>query len=157
MKRFIFSLLVILLGISNVNYAQGNSFEWTDSTFTIGAKKEIKIIPLGYCNDEGNNEAIVDSIIVFMNENPTLKVNIIFNSDERGTEAANQALTQRFAEQFRKYLIHYGVKRDRIVPIGMGESKPLISTEIIGKLKTKEEKEAAHRMNRRVEIQIAEM
>jgi OOP family OmpA-OmpF porin len=99
---------------------------------------------------------LIGIIVHFLNENPMIKVNIIFHSDEIGGDAANQALSQRFAEQFRKYLIHHGIKMNRIIPIGMGESKPLTTSEEIEKLKTEEEKDEANAKNRRVEIQIAE-
>jgi len=156
MKRFIFSL-VVLLGILNVNFAQGNSFEWSDSTFTVGAKKEIEVIPVRYCDVDINNDSIVSIIGHFMNENPMLKVSIVFHSDFRGSNKANQALTQRRAEQFCKYLKYSGIDKNRLTAIGMGENQPLITIEEIEQLKTEEEKEKAHARNRRVEVQIKEI
>jgi len=157
MKGEIFGILLISMSLSSVSYAQENTFTWTDSTFTVGAKKQIEIIPIRYCDAEINNDSIVTIIVHFMNENPMLKASIIFHSDHRGSNEANQALAQRRSEKFCEYLKYFGVKRNRLQAIGKGENQPLISLEEIQQLKTEEEKEEAHAKNRRVEIQITEI
>jgi outer membrane protein OmpA-like peptidoglycan-associated protein len=159
MKEFIFSLLIVLLGISNVSYAQGNSFEWADSTFTVGAKKQIDANYFfgNYCEQDSENQSITDSLVMLLEKYPNLKIKIISHSDARGAKEANQALTLRRAKLFKDCLIERGLDGNRIFAIGKGESEPVISEEEINKFETTKEKSEAHARNRRVEIQITEI
>ena len=159
MKNFTFSLLIVLLGILNTSYAQENTFEWTDSTFTVGAKKQLTSTYFfeDYCEQGDENQSITDSLLMMLNKNSRLKINIISHSDSRGPEQANEALTLRRAKLFKCCLIESGVDGNRINTSGKGESQPLILEEEINNLNTTKERSKAHGMNRRIEIQIDEI
>ena len=49
-----------------------------------------------------------------------------------------------------------GIKKERIIPVGMGEDEPLKGLECnsIEKLATNQEKEAAHQRNRRTDCKV---
>lgn len=70
---------------------------------------------------------------------------LVGHTDFRGDESYNMALSEQRAESARRYLIEkYQIDPDRIAPVGMGESKPMmLGTD-----------EAAMRRNRRVELEL---
>jgi peptidoglycan-associated lipoprotein len=56
---------------------------------------------------------------------PTHKLKIEGNCDERGTEGYNLALGERRALAAREYLVKLGITPDRIYTISFGESRPV--------------------------------
>lgn len=58
-------------------------------------------------------------------KNPSLKVTIEGNCDERGSDEYNLALGERRAIAARDYLVNLGVQSDRISIISYGEEKPV--------------------------------
>jgi hypothetical protein len=86
--------------------------------------------------------AILDRLVAFMNENRDKKVNLSGHTDNVGTEAYNQRLSERRANSVKDYIAKKGVDANRISAQGFGESKPIADN------KTRE----GRAKNRRVEI-----
>jgi peptidoglycan-associated lipoprotein len=63
----------------------------------------------------------------WLKANPTVRVRIEGNCDERGTKEYNQALGQRRAASAKKYLTDLGISAKRISLISYGKEKPLCS------------------------------
>jgi peptidoglycan-associated lipoprotein len=63
----------------------------------------------------------------WLKANPTVKVRIEGNCDERGTKEYNQALGQRRASSAKKYLTDMGISAKRILLISYGKEKPVCS------------------------------
>jgi peptidoglycan-associated lipoprotein len=61
---------------------------------------------------------------VVLKDNPTVKIRIEGNCDERGTVEYNLALGERRASAARDYLINLGVDADRVSIISYGKEKP---------------------------------
>jgi peptidoglycan-associated lipoprotein len=61
----------------------------------------------------------------WLKANPSVKVRIEGNCDERGTIEYNQALGQRRASATKKYLADLGVNPSRIALISYGKEKPV--------------------------------
>ena len=61
----------------------------------------------------------------WLNANPTVKIKIEGNCDERGTKEYNQALGQRRAASAKKYLTDMGISARRISLISYGKEKPI--------------------------------
>ena len=61
---------------------------------------------------------------VVLKDNPTVKIRIEGNCDERGTVEYNLALGERRASAARDYLINLGIDSDRISIISYGKEKP---------------------------------
>lgn len=59
-----------------------------------------------------------------LKENPTVKIRIEGNCDERGTVEYNLALGERRAAAARDYLINLGIDVDRISIISYGKERP---------------------------------
>jgi outer membrane protein OmpA-like peptidoglycan-associated protein len=88
--------------------------------------------------------AILDRLVAFMNENKDKKANLSGHTDSVGTEAYNQALSERRVGAVRDYVVKKGVDSGRVSGQGFGESKPIADN------KTKE----GRAKNRRVEIKV---
>ncbi|MEX2379497.1 MAG: OmpA family protein [Vicingaceae bacterium] len=87
-------------------------------------------------------------------DNPNIVIELLANTDSRGSDTYNQKLSQGRAKSVVDYLVSRGIERERMIPKGMGESNLLISDNEINKLPTEEEREAAHQLNRRTEFRI---
>lgn len=90
----------------------------------------------------------------FLNNNPTLKIEIGGHTDTRGDDKMNQQLSQDRAKSVMNYLVSQGIAASRLTAKGYGETQPVISDAEIAKLKTEKEKEAAHQQNRRTEYKF---
>lgn len=91
---------------------------------------------------ENNLHLVID----FLVQNPDYSVKVIGHTDSDGNKDFNMKLSQARADAIKKYIVDYGnVDEKRIIPIGKGDTEPLIPN-----AKTPEEK----RLNRRVEFKI---
>lgn len=68
---------------------------------------------------------ILDRQAQWLRQNPRIAVWVAGNSDERGTEEYNLALSQRRAIAARDYLMSRGIGSGRIQTIGFGKSRPV--------------------------------
>jgi outer membrane protein OmpA-like peptidoglycan-associated protein len=76
------------------------------------------------------------------------------HTDSRGNSSYNKELSQERAQTCVDYLISRGVPRDRLVAVGHGKERLLISDADIAKMRTEDEKERAHQANRRTVFRI---
>jgi OmpA-OmpF porin, OOP family len=86
----------------------------------------------------------LDKWYIFIKAHPNWKVQLTGHTDERGTDEYNLKLSQQRVQNVADYLIQKGVDGKLITIFGEGKRKPLSS----GK------DEAAHALNRRVEIKF---
>lgn len=99
----------------------------------------------------------IDSIVLFLSNNPTVKLEISYHSDSRSCkqqEIMSSKLYEARAQSIANYFVSKGIDANRFVSKGYGCAKLLIKDVELGKLKTLEEIEAAHQKNRRVEFTI---
>jgi outer membrane protein OmpA-like peptidoglycan-associated protein len=75
---------------------------------------------------------------------PGTEVLIVGHTDNTGSDAYNQQLSERRAMSAKSYLVSMGIPSDRIRTAGKGEAEPIASNET----------EAGRQQNRRVEIAI---
>lgn len=87
-------------------------------------------------------------------DNPTIVIELSAHTDARGSDKYNLDLSQKRAQSCVDYLIEKGIDKDRLVPKGYGENSPIFSESDIKKLKTEEEREAAHQKNRRTVFKV---
>jgi OOP family OmpA-OmpF porin len=86
----------------------------------------------------------LDEIATVLSSNPTLSLLIEGHTDNIGSSARNQLLSENRAGAIQAYLISKGISRSRLKATGYGQSKPLHSN-----------KSAEGRaQNRRVELVI---
>lgn len=94
---------------------------------------------------EKSSLVVLDNFLEFLNENPTVCIEIHGHTDNVGDEASNKVLSEKRAKAVAEYLILNGLDPKRIVATyGFGESKPVASNDT----------EAGRALNRRTEFKI---
>ncbi|GHM99347.1 membrane protein [Cytophagales bacterium WSM2-2] len=86
----------------------------------------------------------LDEVVKFLNENPSIKVEISGHTDNVGNENYNQQLSQKRAQAVVDYFLQKGIAQPRLTQVGMGSKKPIKPND------TEENKQA----NRRIEFRI---
>ncbi len=90
-------------------------------------------------------------------DNPNIVIELRSHTDARPTrryKGGNKELSQLRAQSCVNYLIEKGIASDRMVPVGMGPDEPVIAMDVIKKMATAEEKDAAHQKNRRTDFKV---
>ena len=113
-------------------------------------------------------------LVKTLKENPTIVVELISHTDFRGSIPYNDSLSYRRSRSCVEYIITQGIEPDRIIAVGRGEREPRrlnrdmyvpqyrvtipagshLTEEFINRLRTHNEREAAHQLNRRTEFRI---
>jgi len=114
----------------------------------------------------------LDSLVMIMEENPTIIIELHAHTDSRGTAEVNDVLSQQRAQAVVDYLINNRVEEGRIIAIGFGKSRPRVvdanvvqrypflrvntklEDKYINSLRNEERQEICHQLNRRVEFQV---
>lgn len=117
-------------------------------------------------------EDSLQGLIVTLQRNPTIVVELASHTDNRDTDERNDILSQRRAQSVVDYLIARGIEPERMVAKGYGERVPrrlerdmvvngftfragtVLTEEFINSLRSNDEKEAAHQLNRRTEFRV---
>ena len=86
----------------------------------------------------------LDKVIRFLNENPMIRVEISGHTDNAGTPAYNQQLSQKRAQSVADYLVAHGIVARRLVQKGYGADKPLKPNDT----------EQNRQVNRRIEFRV---
>ncbi|MDH5398397.1 MAG: OmpA family protein [Cyclobacteriaceae bacterium] len=86
----------------------------------------------------------LNKVVDFMNNNPTIHVEISGHTDSKGSDQYNQDLSQGRAESVVAYIISHGVDQNRMEAKGYGESRPV----------TTNDTDEGRAENRRVEFTI---
>jgi len=115
----------------------------------------------------------LNRLLRILKDNPTMKIEIVAHSDDKGDETENLVLSQKRAEAVMNYLIKNGIPQGNLSSKGYGGSKPLVvdrnlasdyrflkdgdilSPEFIKRLK-RSNQAIAHKLNRRIEFKIVE-
>jgi peptidoglycan-associated lipoprotein len=111
-------------------------------------------------------------LLKIMEDNPTLVIELRAHTDIRPIPMTNDTLSQHRAESSVRFLIESGIDPDRLLAKGYGERVPrtldrdivsrgytfkkgtVLNVEFINSLKSRNEQEAAHDLNRRTEFLI---
>jgi len=93
-------------------------------------------------NIKAEYHPVLDQVVTVFEINPSLKAEIQGHTDNFGTRAYNQVLSNRRANAVVNYLVQGGVDRARLYPVGYDFSQPRASNETA----------EGRALNRRVEI-----
>lgn len=144
----------LTLFITLVSWSQSTGFEKTST------RKDTCMILHGVLWDfnkwtiRPSSDGPLTELKFYLLAHPEVVIEIGVHSDSRGSNRYSTCLTCKRAESIRLWLTDQGIRDDRIVAKGYGESKPLVSDMEIARLNTQEKKEKAHQKNRRVEIRV---
>lgn len=93
---------------------------------------------------QSSSFAELDKIVRFLQENPTLSIEISGHTDNIGSEVYNQELSQKRAQEVAKYLLGKKINPKRVSSKGFGSKKPIASNDI----------ESGQKLNRRIEFTV---
>lgn len=96
-----------------------------------------------------SDESIVElsHVIKLLTDNPTLHIEIQGHTDNRGSKAYNQGLSERRAKSVVDYLIQHGIAPERLTSKGYGLTKPVATNKT----------EAGRAENRRTELLVTKI
>jgi OOP family OmpA-OmpF porin len=93
---------------------------------------------------ESNSE--LNRVVSFLQEYPTVKIEVAGHTDNVGDDASNLSLSQKRAAAVSAYLTANGIETNRVVSQGYGKTKPVATNDT----------DAGRQLNRRVEIKLLE-
>ncbi|MBK6952169.1 MAG: PD40 domain-containing protein [Crocinitomicaceae bacterium] len=96
----------------------------------------------------------LDKLAQYLNDNPTMKIELQGHTDTQGDDKHNLELSHNRAKAVYEYLISKGIPKERMTYKGYGETQPVVTDEEIEKMTTDKEKKAAHQKNRRTVYKI---
>lgn len=117
------------------------------------------------------SEDELDRLVKLLNDNPNITIELSAHTDLKGNDEFNQELAQKRAQSCCDYLIKHGIEKERLTPVGYGESKPVVADkdlnkkyswlpvdqvldeEFISKLPA-DKQEICHQINRRTEFKV---
>ena len=67
----------------------------------------------------------LDKVVAFMKENPEVKIDVMGHTDNTGTDAINEKLSQKRADAVKDYFVKKGISADRISSKGFGSTEPI--------------------------------
>ncbi len=91
----------------------------------------------------GELERIVD----MLGKNPTLRLQVNGHTDSSGDNAANKLLSLKRAQAVMEFLAKNGIDRKRLLAVGYGEERPLVSND---------DEMGGREINRRTEIEVVD-
>jgi OOP family OmpA-OmpF porin len=94
--------------------------------------KELKLSnPVVFWGDSSNlresSYAVLDTVAEVLRDHPSMTLDIVAHTDDRGEHARNLLLSQEQAESVRRYLVERGVAATRLTAQGYGETRPIES------------------------------
>lgn len=90
----------------------------------------------------------LDRIVDLMNSKPTMSIEVHGHTDNIGSHARNQKLSEKRATAVKEYLLSKAINVSRVTSKGFGETKPIVSND--------DEKDGRE-LNRRVEFMIIKL
>lgn len=86
----------------------------------------------------------VNRIVNLMKNNPNLHIELSSHTDDQGSDAYNNRLSQKRGESVKNYIVLRGIAPERIQAIGYGKTRPLVPND----------SEEHRAINRRVECKV---
>ena len=93
----------------------------------VGVVVRLKNIYFDYNKATLKKESFVEleKVVTFLNENPTVEIEIEGHTDSDGADDRNLKLSQGRSESVMNYIVSKGISIDRLKAKGFGETKPI--------------------------------
>jgi outer membrane protein OmpA-like peptidoglycan-associated protein len=163
--KIIFGILFFLFASACIKtYGQTTDRKYkalSYSTYEIGDRiltPQIDFLQAGGTRILPQSYDSVKVIANFLWQHPNIHVEIGVHTDSRGSIDYNLELSMLRANTIKYLLVDkFGINPNRIAIKAYGESDPLVPDEKIQESQNKEEKEALHARNRRIEMKILQL
>ncbi len=113
----------------------------------------------------------LDALVKLLQENPHVTIELSAHCDYKGSATYNKHLSQQRAQSVVDYLIHHGIEKERLTPVGYGKERPKtirkkltekylwlkegdVLTEDFILKQTKEHQDICNQLNRRTEFSV---
>jgi len=118
------------------------------------------------------SETSLNSLVKLLNDNPNITIELSAHTDMVGDSTANKELSEKRAQSCVNYLIRSGIEKERLTPVGYGESKPVVADQalhrkypyipveqvldekFINKLESPQQRDVCNQINRRTEFKV---
>ncbi|MBI9065183.1 MAG: OmpA family protein, partial [Marinilabiliaceae bacterium] len=148
-KRVAFSTVGRDTGYVNLN----EFMELEMEEAKVGKSIEIQILyDLGKWDIREDAAVELDDMIQFLNDNPTIEIELGSHTDARGAARSNQILSQKRAQSAVNYMVERGIAAERITAKGYGETR--LKNRCADGVQCSD---AEHQANRRSEVTIIAM
>ncbi|MCS7028425.1 MAG: OmpA family protein [Bacteroidia bacterium] len=134
-----------------INAKEITTYQEIDKDIKLEKLKKDKPVPLNHIYFDFDSYKLkpesyieLDKVVRLMQENPEIRIELSAHTDDRGKDDYNMILSNNRAKAAAEYIISKGIDKNRIVPRGYGETKPIVPN-------TTDENRA---INRRVEFKI---
>lgn len=139
---------ILYLDILDLNKFEGNKInkDFLLSKLEVGTKVVMKNIffPKGKISLLPESYAELGKVLIFLQDNPTIQLEISGHTDNIGKVAINKKLSEGRAKSVVDYLVSQGIDPQRLVYKGYGSTQPVASNKT----------ETDRAQNRRVEFKI---
>lgn len=102
------------------------------------------IFEAGNANITAASYPELDQVVKMLHDNPRMVIQLEGHTDVKGDARLNMKLSEQRVQAARNYLISKGVQKNKVKTKAFGGTMPL----------SRENTEAAHKLNRRVEVRI---
>ena len=139
--------------INSGTQATEGQLKWKYKLLPITSNKGFRLNDIEFDFDQSSLKDTslfqLNNIVKWMENNPSIKIEISAHTDNRGAEGYNLKLSQRRAQSVAHYLIESGIDSSRIAAKGCGETKPIVPCP-----KPDDCTEEQHQINRRTELKV---
>ena len=123
---------------------------------------QIFVLPIYYdfdkCNIRKDASVELDRLVDLMKKYPKMEIELSSHTDQRGTDAYNNKLSQCRAESAVDYIIGKGISKSRITAVGYGKTRPIQDCTKVAGCPTGSTGDCpCHQLNRRTEVKIIKM
>jgi outer membrane protein OmpA-like peptidoglycan-associated protein len=123
---------------------------------------QIFVLPIYYdfdkCNIRKDASVELDRLVDLMHKYPKMEIELSSHTDQRGTDAYNDKLSQCRAESAVDYIISKGISKDRIIAKGYGKHKLIEDCSKVAGCPSGSAGDCpCHQLNRRTEVKIIKM
>ncbi len=110
------------------------------------------------CNIRSDASVELDRLVQIMKDNPTMVIELSSHTDQRGTDAYNNKLSQCRAESAVAYILGKGISKTRITAKGYGKTQLIQDCSLDPNCpQTSKGDCPCHQNNRRTEVKIVKM
>ncbi|MFM7022759.1 MAG: OmpA family protein [Flavobacteriales bacterium] len=99
----------------------------------IGVNEKVVLKNIFFATDsyvlKPESKTELDKLVAFLNKNPTLKIEVGGHTDNQGSKAHNQTLSQNRANAVKEYLVKNGISADRLTSKGYADVMPIDSND----------------------------
>ncbi|HET56024.1 MAG TPA: hypothetical protein ENN33_12525 [Ignavibacteria bacterium] len=120
-----------IFGIGGYWFAEAEKLEIKKEEIQVGQTIELKNVFFAFNKWDLLPESYpeLNKVVEFLNENPTVEIELAGHTDDIGADAYNMELSDKRANSVKAYLVAQGISESRLRAKGYGKTKPIAPNE----------------------------